>query len=229
MCLKVQLPKNGSDSPPHARLSLNLLQHSPDAVIQAAYRRVFGREVFATQRQTVAESQLKAGEITVREFIRQLAKTSVFRQIYWEPLLVTKAIEYIHRRLLGRPTWGRREIEPYYDCCSHQGFYGLIDAIVNSAEYSKTFGEDMVPYERYLTPRGYEMRSRHRPSGTANPRYGDRVSDGTWVQQAMERVQPNGQNGHGQTSGNGAIASHAILSQPEVPKDEIQIDEPCEV
>jgi phycobilisome core-membrane linker protein len=125
--------------------SINLLNHSADAVIQAAYRQVFGRDVFANQRLTVAESHLKGGEMTVRQFVRQLAKSSLFRHLYWDSLYVTKAIEYIHRRLLGRPTWGREELEPYYDICARQGFHALVDAMMNSSEYSKTFGEDTVP------------------------------------------------------------------------------------
>lgn len=31
--------------------------------------------------------------------------------------------------------------------------------MVDSAEYRQVFGEDTVPYERYVTPRGFSMRS----------------------------------------------------------------------
>ena len=55
---------------------------------------------------------------TLREFVRQLAKSRTFRQLYWENLYITKAIEYIHRRLLGRPTYGREELNRYYDLVS---------------------------------------------------------------------------------------------------------------
>jgi phycobilisome core-membrane linker protein len=49
------------------------------------------------------------------EFIKTLAKSETFRKIYWTPLYVVKAIEYIHRRLLGRPTYGRQEMNQYFD------------------------------------------------------------------------------------------------------------------
>ncbi|MEO0456732.1 MAG: phycobilisome rod-core linker polypeptide [Cyanobacteria bacterium P01_A01_bin.114] len=150
--------------------SMNLTHHSHEAVIRAAYRQVFGREVFDTQRQSVAETQLKAGQITLREFIRQLAKTRWFRQMTWEKLYVTKAIEYIHRRLLGRPTYGRREMAHYYDICGRQGFYAFVDTLVDSAEYGDVFGEDIVPYERYLTPRGFALRSPQGPVAWSKPR-----------------------------------------------------------
>lgn len=161
--------------------SMNLTHHTPEAVIQAAYRQIFGREVFASQRQGVAETQLKAGHITLRAFVRQLAKSRPFRRIAWEDLYITKAIEYIHRRLLGRPTYGRREMSRYYDICAHQGFYGLIDAVIDSAEYQAVFGEDTVPYERYLTPRGFALRSPQGPVAWSKPRDNPAIA-GDWMQ-----------------------------------------------
>lgn len=164
-------------SPP----SMNLTHHSPEAVIHAVYRQVMGRDVFDSQRQWVAETQLKGGNITLREFVRQLAKSRPFRQMYWEGLYVTKAIEIIHRRLLGRPTYGRREMGQYYDICAHQGFYALIDALIDSAEYAQAFGDDGVPYERYLTPRGVALRSPHGPVAWSKPRENPPTA-GEWMQ-----------------------------------------------
>jgi phycobilisome core-membrane linker protein len=139
--------------------SVKYSESSTQKVIGAAYRQVFGRELYSGQRQTVAEIKLENGEITVREFIRILAKSEVFRQMYWTSLYVCKAIEYIHRRLLGRPTYGRQEMNAYFDLCSKKGFYALVDAIVDSKEYNEVFGEDTIPYERYLTPGGLSLRS----------------------------------------------------------------------
>ncbi len=139
--------------------NVNYSETSTQALIQAAYRQVFGRELYEGQRQSVAEIKLENGDITVREFIRTLAKSDVFRKMYWTSLYVCKAIEYIHRRLLGRPTYGRQEMNAYFDLCSKKGFYALVDAIIESQEYSEAFGEDTVPYERYLTPAGVSLRT----------------------------------------------------------------------
>jgi phycobilisome core-membrane linker protein len=133
-------------------------ESSTQAVIQAAYLQVFGRAVYDGQRLKVDEIKLENGEITLREFIRRLAKSNLFRSLYWTSLYVTKSIEYIHRRLLGRPTYGRQEINAYFDICAKKGFYALVDAIIDSPEYSQVFGEDTVPYERYLTPAGLSQR-----------------------------------------------------------------------
>lgn len=138
--------------------SVKFSENSTQAVIRACYRQVYGRDVYQGQELKVAEIKLENGDITLREFIRTLAKSDTFRQLYWTSLYVTKAVEYIHRRLLGRPTYGRQEINKYFDICSKKGFYALVDAMIDSNEYMEAFGEDTVPYERYLTAGGVQLR-----------------------------------------------------------------------
>lgn len=150
--------KKGSKTPVQG-VSVKFSESSTQKIISAAYRQVFGRDLYEGQRQKVAEIKLENGDITMREFIRMLAKSDVFRNLYWTSLYVCKAVEYIHRRLLGRPTYGRQEINSYFDICAKKGFYALIDAIIDSKEYEQAFGEDTVPYERYVTPAGQAMRS----------------------------------------------------------------------
>ena len=145
------LPKKG--------VSVKFSESSTQAVIRACYLQVFGRDVYQGQRLKVQEIKLENGEITVREFIRALAKSDLFRKLYWQPYYVCKAVEYIHRRLLGRPTYGREENNKYFDICAKKGFYALVDAIIDSVEYSEAFSEDTVPYERYITPAGLALRT----------------------------------------------------------------------
>ena len=158
-----QISTGGASNPRIARKdqgrSINFTESSTQKVISAVYRQVFGRDVYEGQRLKVEEIKLENGDITLREFIRVLAKSDTFRKIYWTPLYVTKAIEYIHRRLLGRPTYGRNEINAYFDICAKKGFYALVDAILDSKEYEEAFGEDTVPYERYVTPAGLALRT----------------------------------------------------------------------
>ena len=61
-----------------------------------------------------------------------MAKSDLFRKMYWTSLYVCKAIEYIHRRLLGRPTYGRQENNKYFDIAAKKGFYAVVDAIIDS-------------------------------------------------------------------------------------------------
>ncbi|MBF2072647.1 MAG: phycobilisome rod-core linker polypeptide [Synechococcales cyanobacterium C42_A2020_086] len=209
-----------------AHPNVNLDRHSPDAVIQAAYRQVFGRDLLSGQHLTSAESHLKSGEITVREFVRQLAKSRVFRSLYWDNLYITKAIEYIHRRLLGRPTYGREEMGRYYDLCAKRGFYDLIDALIDSDEYLQAFGEDTVPYERYITPRALSLRAHHPLERMASLAQGERVYERGWIQSALQRMHHYGMaqgaiysaGGHepnGDHRSTRPEPSHAVESHPE--------------
>jgi phycobilisome core-membrane linker protein len=149
-----QIPATGN-----TQASVRFSESSTQAVINAAYRQVFGRDLYDGQRLKTAEIKLENGDITIREFIRSLAKSEVFRKMYWTSLYVMKSVEYIHRRLLGRPTYGRQETNKYFDICAKKGFYSLVDAIIDSQEYDEAFGEDTIPYERYLTPAGLSMRT----------------------------------------------------------------------
>ncbi|TVQ11031.1 MAG: photosystem I reaction center subunit X [Leptolyngbya sp. DLM2.Bin27] len=158
-----QIPATGN-----TQASVRYSESSTQTVISAAYRQVFGREVFSGQRSKVAEIKLENGEITMKEFIRAIAKSEAFRKTYWTSLYVMKAVEYIHRRLLGRPTYGRKETNAYFDISAKKGFYALVDSIIDSQEYAEAFGEDTVPYERYLTPKGLSLRSRRAGSLAEN-------------------------------------------------------------
>jgi len=154
-------------------LGVKFGESSTQAVINATYRQVFGRDVYEGQRLKVAEIKLENGEISLRDFVRMLAKSELFLKTYWTPFYVCKAIEYIHRRLLGRPTYGRNEMNSYFDLASKKGFYALVDAMMDSTEYSEAFGEDTVPYERYVTPNGLQMRNAR--VGTIREDIGQRV------------------------------------------------------
>jgi phycobilisome core-membrane linker protein len=153
-------------------VSVKYGESSTQAILLAAYRQVIGYVPYEGQRQSVAEIKLENGDITLREFIRMIAKSDAFRQRYWTPHYVVKAIEYIHRRLLGRPTYGRQEMNAYFDICAKKGFYALIDALLDSKEYSEAFGEDTIPYERYVTPAGMQLRMR---PGNLRDDFGKRV------------------------------------------------------
>ncbi len=126
-------------------------ESSTQAVINAVYVQVLGNAGYAGERNKVEEIKLENGDISLREFVRQVARGDAFRRRYWSGLYITKAIEVMHRRLLGRPTFGRWEIDSYFDTAARKGFYGVVDQMLNSREYNETFGEDTVPYERFIT------------------------------------------------------------------------------
>nr|YP_009244248.1 phycobilisome core-membrane linker protein [Gelidium vagum]AMK96490.1 phycobilisome core-membrane linker protein [Gelidium vagum] len=132
-----------------------------DQIIRVIYLRIFGRFVYNEELLILKKNEnlFKDNQISVKEFVRLLVKSSVFRSLYWEPFYICKAIEYIHNRIMGRPTYGRQEINQYFDIVYKQGYYQMIDSIIDSSEYNESFGENTVPYERYLTPSTLASRS----------------------------------------------------------------------
>jgi phycobilisome core-membrane linker protein len=152
--VRLQQIATGGNSVPRrgGQPSVRGTESSTQAVIRAVYNQVLGNTGYAGERLTVEEIKLENGDINLREFVRQVARSSAFRRRYWSGLYICKAIEVMHRRLLGRPTFGRWEIDSYFDTAARQGFYGVVDQMINSREYNDSFGEDSVPFERFLTP-----------------------------------------------------------------------------
>ena len=148
-----QIATGGSSTPRRGgQPSIRGTESSTQAVINAVYVQVLGTAGYAGERNKVEEIKLENGDISLREFVRQVARSNAFRRRYWSGLYITKALEVMHRRLLGRPTFGRWEINAYFDTAARKGFYGVVDAMLESREYNDCFGEDTVPYERFITP-----------------------------------------------------------------------------
>ena len=152
--VRLQQIATGGNSVPRrsGQPSIRNTEASTQAVIRAVYAQVLGNAGYAGERNTVEEIKLENGDISLREFVRQVARSDAFRRRYWSGLYITKAIEVMHRRLLGRPTFGRWEIDAYFDTAARKGFHGVVDAMLASREYITCFGEDTVPYERFITP-----------------------------------------------------------------------------
>jgi phycoerythrin-associated linker protein len=74
-----------------------------ESIIKAVYRQVLGNAyVMESERLSVAESQFKLGEFSVREFVRQVAKSGLYRARFFESCPRYRNIELNFRHLLGR-------------------------------------------------------------------------------------------------------------------------------
>ncbi len=126
--------------------------YSPDeaeTVIQAVYRQVLGNAyVMESERLSIPESQFKSGEISVREFVRQVAQSALYRSRFFESCARYRYIELAFRHLLGRAPYDLEEMRAHSTILDAQGFESDIDSYIDSAEYQDTFGENTVPYLR---------------------------------------------------------------------------------
>jgi phycobilisome rod-core linker protein len=135
-------------------------------LIWAAYRQVFSEhETLKNHRQTALESQLKNRAITVRDFIRGLAKSDVYWRLVVETNSNYRVVELTLKRLLGRAPYNKAEEIAWSIKIATQGFSGFVDALLDSEEYQVNFGDNTVPYQR--------RRYKDRPFNLVTPRYSD--------------------------------------------------------
>jgi phycoerythrin-associated linker protein len=147
---------------PASRLGVSLFDETPpvewvsgrsdqeaEAIIRAVYRQVLGNAyVMESERLSVPESQFKRGELSVREFVRAVAKSDLYQSRFFTSCARYRAIELNFRHLLGRPPLDLEEMRAHSTILDTQGFGADIDSYIDSDEYQTTFGENIVPYIR---------------------------------------------------------------------------------
>jgi phycoerythrin-associated linker protein len=117
--------------------------------IRAVYKQVLGNaHVMDSERLVVAESQLCDGSISVREFVRAVAKSSFYSSRYFESCAPYRFVELNFLHLLGRAPQDQTEVSAHIVRCVAEGYDAEIDSYIDSEEYQAAFGENIVPYYR---------------------------------------------------------------------------------
>jgi phycobilisome rod-core linker protein len=137
-----------------------------EELIWAAYRQLFSEHVILKfYRQGNLESQLKNKAITVRDFVRGLAKSDAFQTLVIQTNSNYRLVEIGLKRLLGRAPYNKDEEIAWSIVIATKGWGGFVDALLDSEEYQTSFGENIVPYQR--------RRYKDRPFNLVTPRYAD--------------------------------------------------------
>ena len=132
---------------------LELLPGDDDAkkeqIIRAVYKQVLGNAyVMESERQLVPESQFKLGEISVREFVRRIAKSDLYRSRLFETCARYRYIELAFRHLMGRAPIDFQEMRDHSERLDAKGYDADIDSFLDCDDYQNAFGEWIVPYQR---------------------------------------------------------------------------------
>ena len=126
---------------------INGSENDRAALIRAAYQQVFGYQyILNSDRLEGPESLFRRGYLSVREFVRQLAKSGLYRKRFFENSNPYRFIELNHKHLLGRAPQNKAEMLHHFTILQEQGFDAEIDSYIDSAEYQERFGEEVVPY-----------------------------------------------------------------------------------
>lgn len=127
----------------------NWTQDDAQAVINAVYRQVLGNDyIMQSERLTATESLLRNGSLTVRDFVRAVAKSELYKTKFLYDNFQTRVIELNLKHLLGRAAYDESEVIYHLDLYQNQGFDADIDNYIDSAEYEANFGDYIVPYYR---------------------------------------------------------------------------------
>lgn len=134
-----------------------------NALIWATYRQVFNeQETLKFNRQIALETQLKNRTITVRDFVRGLAKSERFYRLVVEPNNNYRLVEVCLKRLLGRSPYNQEETIAWSIQIATLGWSNFVDALLNSDEYLEAFGDNTVPYQRKrVTERPFSFTPRY--------------------------------------------------------------------
>jgi phycobilisome rod-core linker protein len=136
-------------------------------LINVAYRQIFFH-AFEADREKFLESQLRNGQITVRDFIRGLCLSNTFTNSFYNLNNNYRFVEHCIQKILGRDVYSEAEKIAWSIVICNKGRAGLINDLLNSDEYLENFGDSIVPYQRRrVLPSG----ASELPFNIKSPRY----------------------------------------------------------
>ncbi len=160
----------GSDEQARVFSTDNLLSSSQvDTLIGVAYRQIFFH-AFAADREKFLESQLRNGQITVRDFIRGLCLSNTFTNSFYNLNSNYRFVEHCVQKILGRDVYSDAEKIAWSIVIGTKGRAGFINDLLNSDEYLENFGDNIVPFQRRrVLPSG----ASELPFNIKSPRYNE--------------------------------------------------------
>ena len=140
-----------------------------DSLIEQAYQQIFFHAM-QSDREPFLESQLRSGNITLRDFIRGLLVSERFQQGYYQCSSNYRMVDQVVGRVLGRPVHGEAERLAWSIVIGEKGFTTFVDTLLDSDEYMSCFGYDLVPQQRSRVLPGQSLGET--PIYQSFPRYG---------------------------------------------------------
>jgi hypothetical protein len=146
----VKAPVLGIERFANARNKENWSHSSPEdrnTIIRAVYQQVLGNQyIMNSERLNGLESLFRNGDLSVREFVRQVAKSGLYKQKFFENCNPYRFIELNFKHLLGRAPQNKAEMLHHFTILQEQGCDAEIDSYIDSPEYQDRFGQDTVPF-----------------------------------------------------------------------------------
>jgi len=176
-----------------------------DGLIEQAYRQIFFH-AFKVDRDPVLEMRLRSGQITVRDFVRDLLLSDKFRNDFYRCNSNYRMVEQVVGRVLGRPVQGQAERIAWSIVIAERGLEGFVNTLLDSKEYLDNFGFDLVPFQRSRVLAGRAIGDR--PFNQQAPRY-----DAYWRDISAQRA-PAGTPSSGPNFSGALVAPTWVNGQP---------------
>ncbi len=120
-----------------------------ESIIRAVYRQVLGNAyIMESERATIPESQFKLGQLSVREFVREIGKSDAYVSRFFETCPRYRFIELNFKHFLGRAPNSFDEMKAHSAILEAGGWAAEVDSYLDSDEYQEAFGENFVPFYR---------------------------------------------------------------------------------
>lgn len=130
-------------------LRFNATKDEIELIISTVYRQILGNDyLMKSERLISAESLLRDGDSSVREFVRTVAKSELYKSKFFYNNFQTRFIELNYKHLLGRAPYDESEVVYHLDLYHEKGYDVEIDSYIDSEEYLTSFGDNVVPYYR---------------------------------------------------------------------------------
>ena len=130
-------------------------QCSPEQLqelLRAVYRQLLQRQPYHWEKAhelRALERDFLQRKINLRRLIRAVGHSSLYRRLFFEQGGNTRCVEQAFKHFLGRLPLNREEIATYHRILVKSGLGALVDALVDSDEYRRVFGNTTVPYNRH--------------------------------------------------------------------------------
>jgi phycocyanin-associated rod linker protein len=99
-----------------------------------------------SERLTSAESLLRQGNLTVRDFVRAVALSELYKKKFFLTNNNQRFVELNFKHLLGRPPHDEQELAFHTRLVEDKGYDAEINSYFESEEYENKFGDNIVPY-----------------------------------------------------------------------------------
>ena len=103
--------------------------------INALYKNIFGNlSLMESERPIAIERKLRNGDITIKEFVRKVCKSGIYKEFYFNNISQYKSIILRYKHILGRPIIDQSETAESADIINTEGFNSHIDWLIDSQE-----------------------------------------------------------------------------------------------